>query len=174
MIELRDRSRNTDDRRKLPRRILITVLEGKSRLTWVNSERHACIVEVLLQLLNGQAEDRLELLAGEVADALAGLHVLDEAGADAAEIDGSQIVLPLETGVSQHLPQQLMIALLAVLEELFLLSQRIRQLLSRLSFHLGLARLGNPHQVFAKGDALEEKLVQRRTTLELARGTGRR
>lgn len=92
----------------------------------MNAEGHAGVVEVLLQLLDGQTEDRLELLAGEVTHALAGLHVLYVAGADAAEIDGSQIVLLLEAGVPQHLPQQLMIALLTVLEELLLLSQWIR------------------------------------------------
>lgn len=92
----------------------------------MNAEGYASIVEVLLQLLDGQTEDRLELFASEVAHALTSLHVLDVAGADTAEIDGSQIVLPLEAGIPQHLTQQLMIALLTVLEELLLFLQRIR------------------------------------------------
>lgn len=100
--------------------------DKSSRLTWMNAEGYAGVVEILLQLLDGQTKDRLELFASEVAHALAGFHVLDVAGADAAEIDGSQIVLPLEAGIPQHLPQQLMVALLTVLEELFFLSQWIR------------------------------------------------
>lgn len=133
----------------------------------MDAERHAGVVEVLLQLLNGQTEDRLELLPGEVADALAGFHVLDEAGADAAEIHGPQIVLPLEAGVPQHLPQQLMIALLALF---LLLPQRIPQILARL-FHLRLARLGDLRQILAS--VLEEELAQRRTVLESTRTGGR-
>lgn len=100
--------------------------DKSSRLTWMNAEGYAGVVEILLQLLDGQTKDRLELFASEVAHALAGFHVLDVAGADAAEIDGSQIVLPLEAGIPQHLPQQLMVALLTILEELFFLSQWIR------------------------------------------------
>jgi len=123
----------------------------------MNAERHAGVIKVLLQLLYGQAEDRLELLARKIAHALTGLHVFDEAGADAAEIDGSQIVLPLEASVSQHLPQQLMVALLAVLEKLLFLLQRIRQLVPR-SFRFELAHLGNLRQILARR-ALEEELA---------------
>lgn len=92
----------------------------------MNAEGHASIVEVFLQLLDGQTEDRLELFAGEIAHALTSFHVLDVAGADTAEIDRSQIVLPLEAGIPQHLTQQLMIVLLTVLEELLLFLQWIR------------------------------------------------
>lgn len=141
----------------------------------MNAEGHAGVVEVLLQLLDGQTEDRLELLAGEVAHAFAGFHILDVAGADAAEIDGSEIVLPLEAGIPQHLPQQLMIALLTVLEELLFLSQRIRRQLLPRSFHFELAQLvGHLHQVVLTRDTLEEELAQRRAAaLELARRAGR-
>lgn len=139
----------------------------------MNTECHAGIVEVLLQLLDGQAEDRLDLFPGQVADTFARFHIFHEAGANAAQVHGSQIVLPLKAGIPQDLPEQLMIALLPVLEQLLLLLQRIPDLVLR-SLEFQDICPGDVREILS--GPLEQQAPQRRAVLELdwVRRGGRR
>lgn len=129
----------------------------------MNTKRHAGIIKVLLELLNGQAKDRLDLLSGEVADAFAGFHVFHESGPDATQVHGSQIVLPLKAGIPQNLPEQLMIALLPVLEQLLLLLQRIPDLVL---YSLEFQNICSRRVRKILSGTLEQQVPQRGTVLE--------
>lgn len=135
----------------------------------MNTKCDTGVVKVFLQLLDGQAEDRLYLLSGQVTDAFAGFHVFDEPCPHAAQVHGSQIVLPLKTGVPQNLPEQLVIALLPVLEQLLLLLKRIPDfVLYSLEFQNICSRA--VREILS--GTLEQQAPQRRAVLEL-HGVGR-
>lgn len=135
----------------------------------MNTKRDTGVVKVFLQLLDGQAEDRLYLLSGQVTDAFAGFHVFDKPCPHAAQVHGSQIVLPLKAGVPQNLPEQLVIALLPVLEQLLLLLKRIPDfVLYSLEFQNICSRA--VREILS--GTLEQQAPQRRAVLEL-HGVGR-
>ena len=140
-------------------------INERRSLTRVNTKCHAGVVKVFLQLLDGKTKDGLDLFSGQVADAFAGFHVFHEPCPDAAQIHRSQIVLPLEARVPQYLPEQLMVALLPVLEQFLLLLQRIPDLvLYSLEFQNICSRDRGVREIFPS--ALEQQVPQRGTVLE--------
>lgn len=132
----------------------------------MNTKSHAGIVEVLLELLDGQTEDRFDLFSGQITDTFAGFHVFHEPCPDATQIHGSQIVLSLKAGIPQNLSEQLMIALLSVLEQLLLLLQRISDLvLYSLKFQNICSR--GIREILS--GTFKQQVSQRRTVLEFHR-----